>query len=90
MILKFDYHVAKDLAHGTEQDKDVDGAVVYEYLKSMGATHVSVRLSEMIEDLNVYLKEELLEILETLMVWEYIELFEDDHNPDMKFITVNK
>lgn len=90
MILKFDYHVAKDLAQGAEQDKDVDGAVVYEYLKSKVATHVSVRLSEMIEDLNVYSKEELLEILETLMVWEYIELFEDDHNPDIKFITVNK
>lgn len=90
MILKFDYHVAKDLAQGTEQDKDVDSAVVYEYLKSMGATHISVKLSEMVEDLNVYTREELEEILETLIVWEYIDLFTDNNNKDMMFITVYK
>lgn len=90
MILKFDYHVAKDLAQGTEQDKDVDGAVVYEYLKSMGATHTSVKLSEMVEDLNVYTREELEEILETLITWEYIDLFTDNNNKDMMFITVYK
>lgn len=89
MILKFDYHVAKDLAQGTEQDKDVDGAVVYEYLKSMGTTHVSVRLSEMIEDLSVYTREELEEILETLMIWEYIDLLIDDNDEDLMFITIH-
>ena len=89
MILKFDYHVAKDLAQGTEQDKDVDGAVVYEYLKSMGTTHVSVKLSEMIEDLSVYTREELEEILETLMIWEYIDLLIDDNDEDLMFIIIH-
>ena len=89
MILKFDYHVAKDLAQGTEQDKDVDGAVVYEYLKSMGATHVSVKLGEMVEDLSVYTREELEEILETLMIWEYIDLLIDDNNEDSMFINIH-
>lgn len=89
MILKFDYHVAKDLAQGTEQDKDVDGAVVYEYLKSIGATHTSIRLSEMVEDLSVYTREELEEILETLIVWEYIDLVIDDNNEDSMFITIH-
>ena len=89
MILKFDYHVAKDLAQGTEQDKDVDGAVVYEYLESMGATHVSVKLGEMVEDLNVYTREELEEILETLIIWEYIDLLIDDNNEDSMFINIH-
>lgn len=89
MILKFDDHVAKDLAQGTEQDKDVDGAVVYEYLKSMGTTHVSVKLGEMVEDLSVYTREELEEILETLMIWEYIDLLIDDNNEDSMFINIH-
>lgn len=89
MILKFDYHVAKDLAQGTEQDKDVDGAVVYEYLKSMGTRHVSVKSGEMVEDLSVYTREELEEILETLIIWEYIDLLIDDNNEDSMFINIH-
>lgn len=80
MILKFDDTVARDLACHTPQDKDIDSAVVYAYLKSKNVNTITTSLNEMTEELPVYNEEELDCMLETLAVYEYVTYFEDDNN----------